>query len=305
MPTAASRALRLSLIALLSLLAACKGNEADLSKGGTELDFSLAGASGEQAMLGARAKAVARLSRLKIPARVQVNGERLRVQIPKSVDAASIERAKKALAIRGLFEIREVDEGGSLRAIGSSLPEGSGARIVQDTWTDHRGLNQGAFTVVADTEELARKALTSVSFKPTEGTELLRERPFEGSQVRLYSLRAAALGNDSLKSVRTPYDAYLPPEASLTFTEAGSKAYQELTSKALGRKIAFVVDGEVLETAAVLAPVSLGKASITQPWTGSREERQRQAEVLAAALESGPMPGTPKLEEERPIASAR
>ncbi|MGI5862907.1 MAG: SecDF P1 head subdomain-containing protein [Myxococcales bacterium] len=283
-------------------LCACKSKGVDMSRGGTELAYELKGGkTGEAALAEARKLALARLGALKVPAKAIIDGERLRVQIPKSVDAASLKRAKTALGLVGRFEVREVDDGASLRAIGPDIPEDAGARILQDNWTDHAGANRGAFTVVSASAQVARKVLETAGYKPGD-LALLPERPLDPTQVRMYTVRAVALSNESIKSVSTPRDAYLPPEISIAFNESGSKAYEELTRKNLGRKIAFVVDDEILETAAVLAPVSVGKASISQPWTGTKEQQRRQAEVYAAAIKFGPMPAKLDLVEEREVA---
>lgn len=298
------RSTRQTIVALAATalaLCACKSKGVDMSRGGTELAYELKGGKTGEAALGeARKLALARLQALKVPAKAIIDGERLRVQIPKSVEAASIERAKTALGLVGRFEVREVDDGASLRVLGPDLPEDCGARIVQDNWTDHTGANRGAFTVVSASAQVARKVLETAGFKPGE-MDLLVERPLDPTQVRLYVVRAAALANDLVKSVGTPRDAYLPPEVAVAFNESGTKAYEELTRKSLGRKIAFVVDDEILETAAVLAPVSVGKASISQPWTGTKEQQRRQAEVYAAAIRFGPMPARLELVEEREV----
>jgi len=56
-----------------------------------------------------------------------------------------------------------------------------------------------------------------------------------------------------------------PPTVQLGFTRAGGQAFEAATAKAVGHKVAFVVDGEVDVAPVINTPIRGGKAEVTTP----------------------------------------
>jgi SecD/SecF fusion protein len=69
----------------------------------------------------------------------------------------------------------------------------------------------------------------------------------------------------------------------------GAKAFEQLTRKMIGKKIAIVVDDRVKSAPIVMSEIPGGRISITMG--GNQLERQQQeANELAIALASGALP---------------
>jgi len=297
---------RYSRILLVAVaLAGCKSKGVDLGHGGTELAFSLAEPAGSESRLNSDLEAAARvaierLNLLKVDAKVAPDGNQLVVKIPASVKPEALASAKKLLALRGLLEFREVNDGAPLKEVGNTLPEDSDVKVQRLTWQDANNAQHGAFVVEAQSEADARKALAGAKLPP--GTELVMEKGGAGRQ-RLWALNPAAFANDAIQNAKAPSDAYLPPEVEITFTESAGRRFEDLTRKMMGRRLAVVLDGTIFQSEVVLAAIAGGKTSLALGDEGDRKARQQDVTVLAMALKSGPMPAPIKLDAERPISS--
>jgi hypothetical protein len=296
--------------ALCVAFMACKRDGVDLSAGGTELVYrpALSGEADDaragEVLTEARRVVLARLKELKVPAAALVEGRELKVRLARDVAAEQLPELGRLLGIRGRLELREIDHGAAIRALAGKLPPEAGVRIEQDAWTGANGSPRGAFTLVGQSEASVRGALAAVAdFELPEGVELLAERPLVPDLVRLYAVRPVAIAGDAVQGFSAPRDPYLPPEVAIAFTPEGGERFAQFTRRILGRKMAIVLDGEIQETAVVLAPVTLGRASITQGRDGEdRKLRQRKADLLAAMLRGGVLPAPLELAEERSIA---
>lgn len=74
------------------------------------------------------------------------------------------------------------------------------------------------------------------------------------------------------------------PEVAIEFTSEGTKAFADLTAKNVGRRIAILLDKQVLTAPTVNEPIPSGKAVIT----GS--QNMEEAQRLAILLRSGALP---------------
>lgn len=73
-------------------------------------------------------------------------------------------------------------------------------------------------------------------------------------------------------------------QVSITFSDEGAQKFADLTTANVGRKIAIVLDGEVLTDPVVNEPITGGQASITGNYT------LEEAHNLAVLLRSGALP---------------
>jgi preprotein translocase subunit SecD len=303
--------LRNGSIALLAalLVSGCKGG-ADMSKGGLELVYEAAASGSDDARASAladsaRKVASARLLSLKIPAVVRVDGRKLRVGLPAGDGANRAAEAKKVLGVAGTFELREVQDAQFLKEQGKDLDDETPVRITRESWTDISGAPRGCFMVDAPDEAAGRRQFPKE--KLPSGTELMLQQGAgaPGERVILVAVGAPLVANDAVQSARAIKDPVATPSTALKLTVDGAKRLEEITGRIKGKKLAQVLDGVILSAPVVQTAIDGGTIDLPQPDVGDRRERERNAELLAAVFNSGPMPAPLRLEEERQVARSR
>lgn len=95
-------------------------------------------------------------------------------------------------------------------------------------------------------------------------------------------------------------DQFQMPCVALEFDEVGRQAFCELTDDYTGSLIAIVLDGEVMSAPKVLEPICGGEARITMG-SGSFDQVQQEALILAHALRAGALPAAVTLSSTRVI----
>ena len=117
-------------------------------------------------------------------------------------------------------------------------------------------------------------------------TAMLEFKDEEGNTV---------LTGTDLKDAKEQPDQQNQHLVSLDFSDEGGKKFAELTTKNVGRRIAILLDGEVLTAPNVKEPITGGKAVIT----GQRS--LEAARNLAILLRSGALPVNGNSIETRPV----
>jgi len=296
-------------VAAAATLVACKGGT-DMTRGGVELVYepSTSGTDDARAAAlaeGARKVAAARLTALKIPSVARVDGRKLRVGLPTGEGASRVADAKAVLAIAGALELREVQDAQFLKEQGKDLGDEGPVKVTRETWTDMNGAPRGCFMVEAVDEASARKAFPKDKL-PT-GVDLVIQVGSGAPNERLVllALGEPLLTNEAILSVRAIKDTVSTPVTNLRFTPDGTKKLAEVTGRIKGKKLAIVIDGKITSTPVMLQPIENGELPLPQPDVGDRKAREQAANILAAALNSGALPGPMRLEEERQVAKAR
>lgn len=105
------------------------------------------------------------------------------------------------------------------------------------------------------------------------------------------------LTGTDLKDAKEETDQQNQNLVALEFSTEGAKKFADLTTKNVGRKIAILLDGEVLTAPNVKEPITGGKAVIT----GSRT--LEEAHNLAILLRSGALPVKVNIIETRTVGS--
>jgi preprotein translocase subunit SecD len=95
---------------------------------------------------------------------------------------------------------------------------------------------------------------------------------------------ATVLTGKDLKDAQAQMPQGNRPEVAIEFTPEGTKAFADLTAKNVGRRIAILLDKQVLTAPTVNEPIPGGKAVIT----GS--QNMEEAQRLAILLRSGALP---------------
>lgn len=86
----------------------------------------------------------------------------------------------------------------------------------------------------------------------------------------LYVQKAVLIGDSMLKSAKVGTDAFGHPEIELTFNEAGTKRFAEVTRQNIDKKLAIIINGEILQAPVIRMEISGGQAVIAGSF--SKEE---------------------------------
>lgn len=90
-------------------------------------------------------------------------------------------------------------------------------------------------------------------------------------------------------------DGFGLPQISLEFNPQGTRQFSQLTRNNVNRRLAMILDGEVLSAPNINEAIPSGKAQITGQFSFN------EASLLALALRSGALPAPMRVEEERTI----
>lgn len=149
------------------------------------------------------------------------------------------------------------------------------------------------FKLVSDDSEKLKNALAG---QIPEGYELKELKKDEGGGMILVESQTA-LSGDTISDARVDFSqqSFGQPYISLKFNAEGSKKFGTLTQNNVGRRLAILLDGEVLSAPNIKEAILGGNAQITGQF--SFEE----ASMLSLALRSGALPVPMHVEEERTI----
>ena len=260
--------------------------------GGAEIEIEVRGPGGREAL----ARRIAPLGRL--------DGNRLALADVEPEDA---EAWVRDLLRPGRLELKEVVEGSELFARLHALVAGGDARAVElgvradiDQWvhdgtarhfTDSTLEAPDRATLEAYLEEVARR---DSALAPEPGLEIAfeqREDTGRDGAWRSYLLRSAAeLDSRHIDHAEVYQDEYSgQPGVMATLTGEGEQRFAELTGRLTGRKLAILVDGEVLSAPVIQERIPGGRFSIHMG-TGDPQTLAREARTLAAVLGSDPLP---------------
>ncbi|VAW15298.1 Protein translocase subunit SecD, partial [hydrothermal vent metagenome] len=106
-----------------------------------------------------------------------------------------------------------------------------------------------------------------------------------------------AMNGENISDARVDFDStgFGQPYISLSFDSVGSKKFAKLTKSNVGRRLAIIMDGEVLSAPNINEAIMGGTAQITGQFTFD------EASLLALSLRSGALPAPMHIEEERTI----
>ncbi len=169
--------------------------------------------------------------------------------------------------------------------ISPELLDGIGAQLRRPGWVSFRlvhaenetNLNQG---ITPPGYELKQEILSRPDGTKQSIPLLVAKKPVEGCSGR--NIRAAYVTRDPIRR----------PEIAFKFDEEGTKAFGDLTSTNLQRRLAILVDGEVCSAPVIQSPILGGSGVITGSFT------EKEAFELAALLRN-PLEVPIKLLEEK------
>jgi preprotein translocase subunit SecD len=145
------------------------------------------------------------------------------------------------------------------------------------------------------------------------GVEALLERreKLDGDAARpIWRLelvkRGAEVTGDMVDDATASTDKMsMRPVVNLVFSEQGGRRFADLSERLIGKKLAIVVDGQVMSAPVVESRIAGGRAMITLGGTKPPEQQIKEAQDLAAALRGGALPAPMSLASERRIAPSK
>ncbi|THB64948.1 MAG: hypothetical protein D6E12_13800 [Desulfovibrio sp.] len=177
--------------------------------------------------------------------------------ITSRLEAAKF-NAKVIVALPGRLEIQLGDTDESL------------AKIATDLLT--RSANLTFHLVDADATASSEPGPDHLLLESEQGPLALISQPvLEGGAISQASARMDASGH--------------MPVVWLLFTDQGAQDFAQATTQHVGRRLAIVVDGKVLSAPVIQEPITGGEAVISGVFDLA------EAEVLAATLQGGALPG--------------
>lgn len=148
-------------------------------------------------------------------------------------------------------------------------------------------------------EDLDARSFTAATVPP--GTELLYEQRRDNMTGRverrplIVRSRASMTGEGIVDARANPMDATGEVSVSVSFNEAASRQFGDLTTRNVKRVLAIVLDGVVQSAPVIREPITGGVASISGDFT------PEQARDLAVALRSGALPAPVNALEKRTV----
>lgn len=109
--------------------------------------------------------------------------------------------------------------------------------------------------------------------------------------------RAVVVGGASLKDARNAYDENGQPAVSFSFDNKGAKNFAVATRENVNKRLAIVLDGEVISAPVINSPITGGQGIITGNFS------VESASELALMLRSGALPAPLRVIEERVVGA--
>lgn len=150
------------------------------------------------------------------------------------------------------------------------------------------------FKIVSDNIEDLKKAINN---EPVEGYEL---KYLEGERVGrepLLIAKDASLTGDLLVNAKTEFSSkgFGEPYVSITLNSKGAQIFANVTATNIGKRLAIVLDGNVVSAPVIREAIPSGQAQISGSFTVN------DANDLSVILRAGALPAPVVVEEERTV----
>jgi preprotein translocase subunit SecD len=229
----------------------------------------------------------------------------IQISLPGEKDP---ERAKELIGTTAQLEFRIVENHGDLfkDLYTNTAPDPSSGITLVSSRQDSDG-NEPNPPYLSGTDKKA--LLAYVEGKGGEGKQILLhcvEAPSGKSCLRYttWLVQATGLSGENL----TGADAMKDPQTNnivvdYQFNAQGGKLSEELTGKNVGRLMAIVLDDNLI-SAPVLQSQIGSQGRITLGRSGNRDEKFKEAQMLALALKSGALPAPVSIGEVRQVGAS-
>ena len=204
-------------------------------------------------------------------------------------DVAQIQRNKALEAVKTVIE-RRTNYFGVSEPIVQTAVSGNDYRVVVEL--PGVDINQ-AKNIIGTTAKLSFWAQTASSaavlIKSTEDFQALfatqSAYPISVIQALGTYPNKTSLGGSDIKETSVGFDSQSgKPQVQLKFTGAGAKKFADITTRNVGKKVAILLDDQVIEAPVVNQPILTGDAVITGGFT------TESANALSTQLNAGALP---------------
>jgi len=148
------------------------------------------------------------------------------------------------------------------------------------------------FCLVSDDQT---KTLEAMKGNPPPGYQLMYEEK-EGTSYPLLVKRRAELTGGSLKSANPTVGQYGEPIVSFNLDSKGGKVFALLTEQNIGKRLAIVMDNEVLMAPVIRSAITGGSGIIEGNFT------QEEVQDIANVLNAGALPAPVEIIEDRTVS---
>lgn len=228
--------------------------------------------------------------------------DRIIIELPGATDRQLV-WLRASLDRRGRLEIRRLDPSSDAmrqlweRAAEDPAARAAGIRAEVDVWSRPDGAAMRERYLAGPTGAALRSYLAGLSPDLPADREILFERvdpatPGDPPHWRTY-LAAERAGIDGhIRDARVATDPQLgQPIVDVTLDDTGRDRFADLTRRALGDKLAIIIDGTILSAPIVQSEIPGGRIQITLG-TGEPQALMTEAQSLAAALRTASLPVT-------------
>jgi preprotein translocase subunit SecD len=267
-----------------------------------QVDFLMADAV-DQAMLVVR-KRIDKWGVAEVDVR-KLGTDSIQISLPGEKDP---ERAKELIGTTAQLEFRIVEEHGDLfKELYTNTPPDPSAGISLVTSRQDPDGNEPSPPYLSGTDK--NKLLAYVAGKGGDGKQVLLhcvETPNNKGCLRYetWLVQANGLSGENLVGA----DAYNDPQTnnivvSYEFNDQGGKLSEDLTGKNIGRLMGIVLDDNLLSAPVIRDKIGT-RGQITLGRSGNRDQRFKEAQILALALKSGALPAPVSIGETRQVGAA-
>jgi preprotein translocase subunit SecD len=251
-----------------------------------------------------------RLDAVGSAASVWGHGSEIRVEIP-GTDAESLERTRGAIGRSSTLELRVVDDLSTVLDAVTELPMDMSRET--ETLTSFRdpvgGVLSTSYLTASGPAARAELERIVAALEPQGELEILLGRvesydaPDPATAVpswRTYVVerRVHVDGSMVADAFVSVDDMMGRPNVMIELDGTGREAFARMTTDAVKRRIAIVVDGEVMSAPLVQEPITGGRAQITLGSYMTYDELLREANDLVIMLRAGALPAPLELVDE-------
>lgn len=150
------------------------------------------------------------------------------------------------------------------------------------------------FKLVSDNVEDLKKALNN---EPVEGFEVKYSEGERAGREPLLVAKDASLTGDAIVNAKTEFSSsgFGEPYVSLTLNAKGAQIFANVTATNVGKRLAIVLDGNVVSAPVIREAIPSGQAQISGNFS------VEQANDLSVVLRAGALPAPVIMEEERTV----
>lgn len=260
-----------------------------------------AGLAAAEARRGTLESLRARLDPLTPDAIFHSDGDRVEVTLPSDVDP---DRASRQLTRSGRLEFMVVDDGTDYMRQLAEFAVDSGIAYRDDDWTDTKGARHSDRYIHGPDRAAMADAVRRFSTPLASDHAIVFERIQDENGQRewrsYYVFARSELDGQSITTADLLLDRQTNrPEVAIELSSAGAAAFEATTARAVGRKLAIMLEGVVNSAPVIESKIASGRVRITLGGSTDPAAAKQSGLDLISILRAGTMPAPVTLLEMR------